>query len=156
MPDIAGAKKAIREKFENDWAELDFSPLAGPPPVQLQNTEPPQTPWPPHEFPWVYLEIIDTGNDLRGAGTPGNHAWLYTGTIFVHIFVPIDYGIDDVEQWAVKAGDIFKAQTFYNAPGTGVKVICGAPALVGGGSDADKGTWFRLTMSIPFEYYHLG
>ena len=149
MPDYAGASKAIRDRFVAAWGTTT--------PVQIQNTDPPLNPWPPSPpVPWVYLEVLNSTSELRGAGLPGDHVWLYTGNIFVHIFVPINYGIDDVEAFAVQAGEIYRAQTFYNEAGTGVKVICGAPMVQGGLSDADEGNWYRLTCMVPFEYYHRG
>lgn len=151
MADLPGALKAIRDKFKTDWAVAHSTVL-----VQDQNTDPPQPQWPPNNTPWVYLEVINADGDLRGAGTLGDHIWLYVGTIFVHINVPIGYGIDDVTQLAWDAGEIFKAKTFYNAPGSDAKVICGAPQIAGGGNDADKGKWFTLTTAIPFEFYHRG
>ena len=153
MPDYAGAAKAIRDKFAAEWAVLN--PTV---PIQNQNTDPPSTEpvWPPVNKAWIYLEVLNTNSEIRGAGKPGNQVWLYTGNIFIHIFVPLNYGIEDLENYAVQAGEIFRAKTFYNAFGTGVKLICGAPQISGGTSDADQGSYFRVTCSIPFEYYHVG
>jgi hypothetical protein len=52
------------------------------------------------------------------------------------------------------AGEVFRAQTFYNSD-PGAKVICGAPSIRGGDSDADNGNWFGVTVTIPFEFYFI-
>jgi hypothetical protein len=142
MADYAGAVAAMKARFAAAWTET---------PITYANQDPPQQPWPP-ATPWVYVEFIQSNSSLRALGSPTNRSWLTLGHIFIHVFVPINYGIEEPQRLAVAAGEIFRAQTFYN-DGLGAKVVCYAPATQGGASDADNGDWFRLTASIPFEFY---
>lgn len=150
MADYAGAVAAMRARFEANWTET---------PIEFQN-ERPSDPWPPIDVttgnlkPFVYFEVIAMHSDIRGAGLPGNQTWLTTGYIYVHVFTPINYGYPESMRLADVAGQIFRAQTFYQ-DGTGAKVICMAPQTNGGASDADRGNWFRVTASIKFEFYFL-
>lgn len=151
MADYAGAVAALKAAFVTSWSTTT--------PIAYAN-EPKDTVWPPNDgsgqpLPWVYFEVIGSGSRERGIGKIGDKIWLYLGNIHVHVFVPKDYGTDDAHALAVQAGEIFRAQTFYN-DGLGAKVICGSPSTDGGASDADNGDWFRLTCTVPFEYYHRG
>jgi hypothetical protein len=144
MADYAGAVAAMRARFAASFTGA---------PVAYQNEDAPQTPWPPAtQEPWVYFEVIEAQSGRRGVGLPGNQVWLTTGHIFAHVFVPKGYGLPGHLALAGRAGEIFRSQTFYNAePGT--KVICGGPSVQGGDSASDDGTWFGVTVAIPFEFY---
>ena len=147
MADYAGAVAAIRARFEANWTAT---------PIAFQNEA-----FPDQTTPWVYLEVIGNESKLRGAGTPGAHVWLYRGNIFIHVFVPVGYGAADAHAFAVAAGEIFRAKEFYNTdPGCAVRTGVGpdgeGPRTDGGGSDADNGNWWRVTCTIPFEFYYRG
>ena len=53
---------------------------------------------------------------------------------------------------AEAAGEKFRAATLYQ-DGAGAKVVCLAPVCDGGGPDAENGNVFRVTTTIPFEFY---
>lgn len=142
MADYAGAVAAMRSRFVAEWLET---------PIAHQNEDPPQSPWPP-STPWVYFEVIAAQSEIRGAGLPGDNVWLTIGNIFIHVFTPLGYGLPESLRLAEAAGDVFRAATFYQNGG-GAKVVCMAPNCDGGASDADNGNWFRVTTSIPFEFY---
>jgi hypothetical protein len=151
MADYAGAIAALRSAFAAAWTAT---------PIAYPNTPPPAATWPPIDgngapLPWVYFEVVGNGSTLRSLGLPGALLWLYKGHVFVHVFVPSDYGTDAAEAYAAAAGEIFRAQTFYQ-DGSGAKVICYAPETDGGQKDADNGNQWRITCTIPFEYYHHG
>jgi hypothetical protein len=155
MADYAGAVAAMRARFSGAWTET---------PIAYQNETPQDESgaaitWPPvndqgQPLPWVYFEVIATQSDIRGAGLPGNQTWLTRGYIYAHVFTPLGYGYAESLRLADQAGQIFRAQTFYQN-GSGAKVICMAPQTDGGASDADNGNWFRVTTAIPFEFYFL-
>lgn len=156
MADYAGAVKAIQDKFAAEWL------VGGAPrtPVSYPNTDPEAPAWPPiggdgKPVPFVHFEVIGSPSSLRGAGKPGDQVWLYPGHIFAHVFIPQGYGLADAQQLAVAAGEIFRSKTFYNDT-PGHKVLGGSPWTDGGESDADNGNYFRLTCTIPFEYFHRG
>jgi hypothetical protein len=143
MADYAGAVAAIKARFVAAWTET---------PIAFANQDPPQEPWPPASGAWLYFEVIQTQSRLRGIGLPSSRSWLTMGHVFAHVFVPIGYGVEEPERLAVAAGEIFRAKTFYD-DGLGAKIVCYAPQVDGGASNADKGNWFRVTASIPFEFF---
>lgn len=151
MSDYAGAVGALKAAFIAGWSAQT--------PIAYQNETPNVAgvaidPWPP-TTPWVYFEVLGNGSEIRGAGLAGDNIWLYRGHVFIHVFTPEGYGVETGQSLAVAAGEIFRAKTFYN-DGQGSKVLCMSPATDGGASDADNGNWFRVTCSIPFEYFHRG
>ena len=149
MADYAGAVAAIRTHFSSHWNETA---------IALPNTPPPDEPWPP-AGPWVFVEVMSTGSEMRGAGKPGDHVWLTRGYVHVQIFVPKDYGVEESERLATAVGEVFRAKTIY-ADGSGTKVIFGAPLPNGlfvserssTGSETE-GNQFGVTCSIPFEFF---
>lgn len=152
MADYAGAVAAMRQYFIDGWVS------GGNPrtPIAYQNEG-----FSDQTTPWVYFEVINSTSQLRGAGTPGAHVWLYRGNIFIHVFVPKDEGAADANTLAVAAGEVFRAKQFYDsAPGCAVRTGVGAegegPRVDGGGSGADDGKWWRVTCTIPFEFYYRG
>jgi len=148
MADYAGAVAAMRARFVAAWGATTA--------VAFQNEDPPgAVPPDPSGGPWVYFEVIQTQSTERGVGMPGSKIWLTVGNIFVHVMVPIGYGLPDHLALTKQAGAIFRAATFYQDPATGAKVVCGAPSEAGGDSSADNGNWFGLTVSIPFEFYFI-
>lgn len=149
MPNYAGAKLAMRARFDAGWGATT--------PITYQN-ETPADPWPPRDadnvlLPWVNLEIVGTGSEIAGTGRTGNHVWHYTGLIWVHVFVPVKTGDEVATALAVQAGEIFRAAKFYNdVPGYYVRTL--APSIDDGDTADDEGNWFRCSASIPFTYWH--
>jgi hypothetical protein len=106
--------------------------------------------------PWVNLEIVDTGSEIYGQGSPGNHVWRYDGLIYVHVFVPVNSGDALATQYAVAAGEIFRGTKFYDGETPGCYVRTWSPRVDGGGKGDDVGSWFRVSAVIDFEYWHRG
>jgi hypothetical protein len=147
MADYAGAVAAMRARFVAAWGTTT--------PVQYQNEDPPQEPWPPSPaVPWVYFEVIETQTKLIGGGPVGARTWFTVGNIFVHVMVPKGYALPAQLALAEQAGTIFRAATFYTSDPT-AKVTTIAPSTDGGDSNADNGNWFAMTVSIPFEFIFL-
>jgi hypothetical protein len=148
MADYAGAIAAMRARFVAAWGATT--------PVEFQAEAPPANPWPPSPaVPWIYFEVIQTESAERGVGMPGAKTWRTTGNIFLHLFVPLNYGMPDTLALAGQAGEIFRAATFYVDNTVGAKVVTSAPSIGGGASDADNGNWFGVTVSIPFEFFFI-
>jgi len=156
MPDYAGAKDAIRQRFATAWGAT--TPIAG------QNKGKPDGwsgAWPPVDGngllrSWVYLEILGTGAPLAGnSGVAGNRVWTYEGFINVHVFVPVGDGDATATALAIQAGEIFRAAEFYNStPGFAVRTV--SPSVDDGDTADDDGNWFRVTMTCDFTYWHRG
>ena len=152
MPDYAGAVAAIKTRLEDNWTTT---------PIAHQNEAAPETPWPPVDgdgkpTAWVYLEIIGNGSDQRAFGIPGSQLWLYRGHILVHVFVPIQDGSATAHTHAVAIGEIFRSAAFYRDEVAGAEVWTSGPWTDGGAIDPDQGNWFRVTCTIPFEFYYRG
>lgn len=154
MPDFAGAKAATRARLTDNWNKA---------PILFANLTQPEGwigSWPPADpdgtlKPWVYFEILNNGGTIVAGGTRGNNVWNYEGFILAHVFVPIGTGEDLATQYAVEIGEIFRAAEFYNAvDGFCVRTL--APYVDGGGSADDAGSWFRVTMTVGFTYWHRG
>lgn len=148
MADYAGAVAAIRSRLEAGWTTT---------PIAFQN-EPFDTPVDANSgnpAPWVFLEVLGNDSELRGVGTPGDHVWRTLGHILVHVFVPVNTGAALAQQYAVTIGELFRAAAFYQ-DGNGAAVRTWAPRTDGGGSDADNGNWYRVTMTCPFEFLFRG
>lgn len=150
----SGAKAAIRTRIEANWLATR---------ITYQN-EVPAEPWPPSTgagdqlvlLPWVNLEVLGTGSEIYGQGTPGNQLWHYTGLIYVHVFTPVGSSDALASQYADQIGEIFRGAKFYDTVQAGCYVRCWAPRQDGGGSADDDGAWFRVSMICDFEYWHRG
>ena len=146
MADWAGAVAAMQARFKGAFTAA---------PVEYQNEDPPQNPWPPAPAsPWVYFEVIKAQTILRGVGLPGNQTWLTTGHIVVHVFVRKGFGLVGHLAIAGQVGDVFRAETFYSDE-PGAKVVCLGPSVQGGDSASDDGNQFGVTVAIPFEFYFI-
>lgn len=150
MSDYAGAVAAIRARLEANWTTT---------PIAFQNEAPPE-PWPPvaddgSTRPWVFLEVIGTLSEVHAFGATGGKVWRYLGLIHVHVIVPLGVGAPLAQQYAVSIGEIFRGAKFYDN-GDGDYVRSWSPQTDGGGSDADNGNFWRVTMTCDFEYFHRG
>lgn len=162
MSDYPGAKAAIRQRLVDGWSTTR---------ITFQN-ETPADPWPPTTgdptfpdlAPWVHLEIASLpGGGMRGAGVPGSQVWATYGYIYTHVFVPAGTGDAVATQYATTIGELFRAKVFYDS-GDGCYVRTWMPRVDEGGDASDQadlawtntGSWFRVTMSVPFEYWHRG
>lgn len=153
MPSYAGAKAAIEARLRAAGiAHANGTPLAiavenGPEVTKVDGNG--------ESWPWLYLEIQDAGSAQAGIGRPGDQLWTYDGLILVHVFVPVATGNTLASELADRVGDVFRAASFYrDVPG--FEVRCWAPRTGDRGSGSDDGLWFRVTASIPFEYWHRG
>lgn len=151
MPDYAGAVAAIQSRMTDNWSQT---------PIVLQN-EQPTAPMPPvdgsgNPIAWVYLEVIGNGAAQRAWGMPGSQPWLYEGHILAHVLVPIGTGAGVAHSYAVAIGEIYRSAAFYRDEAAGAEVRTFAPWTDGGGKDADNGNFWRVTCTIPFEFYYRG
>lgn len=154
--DWAGAIKAIKDRFVAQWVD-------GPDPrtrIAFVN-ETPDDPWPPRDADnklqgYVLFAPQGVSGDRIAFGTPGNMTYLYPGLIHAHVYVPVGSGTDGAFPLAWSAGDIFKNQKFYDDITPGCYVRSWTPRVDGGGPGDDDGVWYRVTATVPFEYWHRG
>lgn len=155
MADYAGAVAAIKAKFVAEWVEGSGPKTR----VALVNESPPD-PWPPKSddgelLPYVLLAIEGAGSGQTTFGTPNNQGYVYDGLIYVHVYVPVGNGTDIAAALAVAAGEIFRRKQFYSETPP-YFVRSHVPRVDGGGPGSDDGIWFRVTATIPFEFYYRG
>lgn len=146
----AGAKAAIRARLVAAWGSTR---------ITYQN-EAPAAPWPPLNaagllLPWINLEIVGTGSSIETFGKLGNRGWRYDGLIYVHVFVPVNSGIEVADQYACIIGELFRGAKFYDDDlGSYVRSL--SPQVDDGDTGDDDGTTFRVTMTVDFIYHHRG
>lgn len=151
MADYAGAKAAIEALLTANWTTTRIAIV----------NKTPDDPWPPKDVdgklaPYVLIEVVNTASDIVACGVPGSQTWLYLGLIHVHVFVPVDTGTDLATQYAVATGELFRAKQLYADVSPGCYVRSWSPRVDGGGDGSDDGVWFRVTATIPFQYWHRG
>lgn len=146
MADIAGALAAIEARFNSAWtATAKAFPNGAAPTVRDANGI---------ILPWVYFDAYVTDADIRGVGRPGNHVVIDRGEIEATVFVPIDSNRLTALQYAVSIGEIFRVDEFYHAePGCCVRTW--TPLVSRGDrtiSENPDGTWWAVSVTIPFEF----
>lgn len=163
MGSYGAAKAAVRAALEAGWTTTR---------IAYQN-EVPAEPWPPKEVvpgssfpamqPFVFFEMATMpGQTFRGVGVPGDQLSQTNGTIFVHVFVPDGAGETLATQYAETIGELFRSKKPYEADGCYLRTW--VPRVDEGGDAAaqseiagvNAGNWFRVTMSVPFQYFHQG
>lgn len=161
MPDYPGAVAAIKARLVTQWVDGSNNPLT----LIVYVNKQPEPPFPPidpktgNTAPVLVCEVSGTSSDIHTFGNAGNRFFLYDGLIVLHVLVAIDEGADRAQALATQAGDIFRAATFYqDVNGSYIRTI--APNPPDGGSSAnlegvDVGaSLFRVTVSVPFQYFH--
>lgn len=159
MPDYAGAVAAIKAQAVTQWVTT----MGNPPSSIVYVNKQPDPPFPPigangNPSPFLICEVSGTKSEAYTFGNLGNRFFCYDGLILLHVLVPLDEGTDRAQELAVQVGEIFRGATFYvDANGSYIRTI--SPNPPDGGSKAElegvqAGASFRVTVSIPFQYFH--
>lgn len=152
MPDYAGAKAAIRAYAAANWTATSR--------IEDARNKNPAQPWPPVDgagalVPFVAVEVLSAGPPDERFGLPGASVMTYEGWIKGHVYVPVATQTADAEALAWQFGEMFRNKRLYNAtPDFEVRTL--TPYTDAGGDGDDDGVWFRVTATIPFEYWHRG
>jgi hypothetical protein len=160
MPDYAGAVAAIKSRLVSQWVDGSGNPTT----LIVYVNHQPDPPFPPidpntgNPAAFLVCEVAGTNSNPYTFGNAGNRFFVYDGLILLHILVPLNEGTDRARGLAVTAGEIFRAATFYVDP-NGSYIRTMAPNPPDGGSAANiegvqAGNTFRITTSIPFQYFH--
>lgn len=162
MGSYGAAKAAVKAALVAGWTTTR---------IAYQN-EVPADPWPPvvtgggtfpTMAPFVYFEMATMpGQSIRGVGVPGDHLSETSGFIYVHVFVPDGTGETLATQYAETIGNLFRSKKLYEADGCYLRTW--VPRVDEGGDAAaqseiagvNAGNWFRVTMAVPFQYFHQG
>lgn len=160
MPDYAGAVAAIKARLVAQWVDGSNNPLTA---IAFANKQP-EPPFPPispmtgNPAPALICEVAGISGAPHTFGTIGNRFFIYDGMIGLHVLVPIDEGSDRATQLAVNAAEIFRTATFYqDANGSYVRTIAPNPPDGGGNANlegAAAGAYYRVTITVPFQYFH--
>jgi hypothetical protein len=160
MPDYAGAVAAIKARLVAQWIDGSNNPLT----LVVFANKRPEPPFPPidpqsgNPQPVLVCEVAGARGEPYSFGNTGNRFFRYDGLIVLHLLVAIDEGADRAEALAVQAGEIFRAVTLYQDPnGSYVRTIAPNPPDGGGQAQlegADAVSLFRVTVTVPFQYFH--
>lgn len=149
MADYDGAVAAIEGRLTANWTTT---------PIGFENEDDPvQTGGDGNLAPWVFCEVVSDRAGIRGVGKPGSHVVVDEGFISATVFVPVGSGRAIARRHAVAIGEIFRTKEFYNSdPGACVRTWTpeigpGNPAT----SENPSGNWWAVTVTIPFEFFHL-
>lgn len=146
MADIAGALAAIEARFDTAWTVTPKAFENSPAPDVVDGNG--------IALPWVYFEAYATEADIRGVGRPGNHVVIDRGEIVATVFAPLNSNRSTALQHAAAIGEIFRVQEFHHAePGCCVRTW--TPLVSRGDrtiSENPDGTWWAVSVTIPFEF----
>lgn len=154
MPDYAGAVASIKARLVANWTTTAIAYVN----KQPEPPFPPIDPLTGNPAAVLICEVVGTQSNPYTFGKSGNRFFLYDGLIILHILVPVDEGDDRAQTLALAAGEIFRTATFYvDANGSYVRTM--APNPPDGGSKTDVegvqvGASFRVSISIPWQYFH--
>lgn len=149
MADYAGAVAAIETRLSSNWTTTPIGFENSDDPVQVNGSG--------DLAPWVFCEIVSDRASIRGAGKPGSHVVIDEGFISATVFVPVGSGRATARQYAVSIGEIFRTKEFYNSD-AGACVRTWTPEIGPGNpatSENPSGNWWAVTVTIPFEFFHL-
>jgi hypothetical protein len=160
MPDYFGAISAIKARLVEQWVDGGGNPKT----LIVYVNKQPEPPFPPidpisgNPAAFLVCEVVGTKSDPYTFGNVGNRFFIYDGLILLHVLVPIDEGTDHAQELAVAAGEIFRVATFYvDANGSYIRTVAPNPPDGGSGADLEgvqAGSTFRVSVTIPFKYFH--
>lgn len=142
---FALAESAIRQQLISGWVDANGAPLT---PIAWENIalDPAHPTIGPVGGPWLLCEVAFGGATQVALGLPGAIVWRATGMILLHCFVPGGSGKAAATAFADTAAAIFRGQSFAG-------LVCRAahpePAEA-------SGSWFRVTVSVPFQFDDIG
>ena len=160
MSDYPGAVAAIKSRLAEQWVDVSGNPKT----LIVAVNKLPEPPFPQidsatgNPAPFLVVEVAGSRSEAHTFGVPGNRFFLYSGLIIIHAMVQINEGVERAQQIATDAAEIFRAATFYQqANGSYIRTV--APNPPDGGASAElegatAGPFFRVTATIPFDYFH--
>ena len=126
------AASAIRSRMQANWSAT---------PIVWENA--PSEP--AAGTPFVFFEVLGGDAFQASIGAPSSRLYRHTGVIQAHVFTPVNKGSKDSLQYADSIAAIFRGQTFGG-------VLCFAPRIGSGAPADDDGNWWRVTVTIPFQF----
>lgn len=148
MASLAGAFAAIEARLSANWTTTGIS-YENRDEAAKQDAE-------GNPVPWVFVEFEMDEARIIGVGTPGDHVVKEWGAIRILVFTPAGVGAGLARTYAGQIGEIFRAAKFYDSePNTYVRTW--TPRIgrgTEGVSQNPDGTWWCVSVSVPFEFYH--
>jgi hypothetical protein len=160
MPDYPGATASIEARLTQQWVDGSNNPITL---IVFENKQP-DPPFPPvdpltsNAAPFLVCEIAGSSGAPYSFGNTGNRFFVYDGLIVLHVLVPIDSGRSRARQLAFNVGEIFRTALFYvDANGSYIRTIAPNPPDSGGKAEIEGlqlGPSYRVTVTVPFQYFH--
>jgi uncharacterized protein DUF4128 len=140
---LGPAKTAIRAYIE---AGFTAAPLLWPN-ERHSDTATPQS--------FVAVEVKGATNNIRGIGLPGSRLFIHGGVIMAHVFVPFGVGQATGDDLA-DAIALLLTRKDIPAP-SGVQVVrTEDPSTYDGELSDEDGNYWRISVSVPFDFYYSG
>ncbi len=113
-----------------------------------------------HDLPdvptaFVAVEVEGVSNSIRGVGDPSNRLFIHPGIILAHCFVVFGTGSAAADGIAGALALLLTRKEFA-APTLPQIVRTEDPTTYEGELASDDGNYWRVTVSIPFDFYYWG
>lgn len=105
--------------------------------------------------PFVAIEVMGVTNSVRGIGEPGNRLFIHPGIILAHVFVPFGIGQAAGDTVADAIGLLLQRKDIA-APTLPQLVRTEDPTMIDGELGSEDGNYWRVSVSIPFDFYYFG
>ncbi len=143
MSSLAPARAAIRAFIETGFTAL---PMVWPNERAPMNSTP---------TAFVAVEVMGAGNTIKGIGQPGNRLFIHVGVIMAHIFVPFGTGSAAADSHAEALAGLLTRKDI-PAPTAPSMVRTEDASSYDGELGSEDGNYWRVTVSVPFDFYHFG
>lgn len=138
---LGPAKAAIRSLIELGFTT---TPLLWPN-ERIDSAEPPVR--------FVAIEVQGVTNEIRGVGDDGNRLFIHPGIVLAHIFTEFGEGETTADSIADEIANLLSWKQF-DAPASPQMVRTHSPTMHDGELNSENGNYWRVTVSVPFDFYY--
>lgn len=139
------AKTAIRKLITENFTAIPASRHSYPNDDQFKLPSPPAH--------WLRVEVQGTENRVHSVGSPGNRLFLHDGIAWLHVFAPFGTGEDEAGAFADQLGTLLQRRDI-PAPTVPQIVRTEDPSVNPGERDSENGNWYRISVSVPFQFFY--
>jgi hypothetical protein len=142
---LGAARAAIRSFVESRFTA---APLVWP----NERTFAPDVP-----AAFVAVEVIGLDNAIRGVGDPSNRLFIHSGLIMAHCFAVFGTGSGAADTMADALADLLTRQDILiSGAAESPLVRTEDPTTHDGELGSEDGNYWRVTVSVPFDFYYWG
>lgn len=138
---LGPAKAAIRSFIEQGFTA---TPLIWPN-ERIDTAEPPAR--------FVAVEVQGVTNEIRGVGDDGHRLFIHPGIIIAHVFTEFGEGEAAADAIADELSSLLSWQQV-DAPAAPQIVRTHSPTVHDGELNSENGNYWRVTVSVPFDFYY--